>query len=223
MPGYATRPKRSQRPSRRHHASAPAQHRAATVTPELMEQDPLCSIMLLRSWEAKTVEMAEYFRQTAVRMWRERHPCPTRDLSPLRVGSLELCSTEKTPESEFEGEESEGEEEEEDQAPSVCSASTVDYGEEEDYPPFVCYAPTVDYGGGEGNEEDYPPSKCSAPAVGYGEEEEEEDYDYPPSECSAPAVVYGEEEEEEDDEYPPSECSAPAVGYDEEVEQSASL
>ncbi|XP_076873078.1 uncharacterized protein LOC143522949 [Brachyhypopomus gauderio] len=174
MPGYATRPKRGQRPSKRCHASSSDPRNTTTPTPEQLKSDPVCAYMLCAARETVDPERAEMFRQSAVRMWRERHPPPTKELSPIRVGSVELYATEKTPEGEFadEGEEEEGEEEV--QAPSVCSAPTIYYGEGEDaYPPSVCSASTIDYGGGEENVEDYFPSVCSVPTIDYGGREED--------------------------------------------------
>ncbi|XP_076872434.1 uncharacterized protein LOC143522605 [Brachyhypopomus gauderio] len=154
-----------------------------------MQQDPLCEHLLRQARETRVASMAEYFHEAAVRI----------DLLPLRVGSLELCSTEKTPESEFEGEESEEDsEEEESSPPSVYSAPTEYYGEgeeEEESPPLsVCTAPTEYYGEGEEEEEHPPPSEYSD-GEPYTEDEdsepcmeEEEDLSPPPSEYSRETV-----------------------------------
>ncbi|XP_076840778.1 uncharacterized protein LOC143485280 [Brachyhypopomus gauderio] len=166
MPGYATRPKRGQRPSKRRHASSSDPRNTTTPTPEQLKSDPVCAYMLCAARETVDPERAEMFRQSAVRMWRERHLPPTRELSPIRVGSVELYATEKTPEGEFADEGSE------------------DYGggEEDvkDYPPSVCSVPTIDYGGREEDEEEYPPSVCSALSADYGGEEEDDEGTYLP-------------------------------------------
>ncbi|XP_076848615.1 uncharacterized protein LOC143504298 [Brachyhypopomus gauderio] len=176
MPGYTTRPKKGQRHSKRHHraASSPLR-REVTPTQEELEQDPVCAAQLSAARTCTSPEMAEMFREGAVRIWRHRHSSPSRALSPPRASAFEISATDSTPETEF-GEDSE-EEEEEEYPPSIYSAPTVDYvgegEEEEEYPPSIYSAPTIDYGG-EGEEEEYPPSVYDETTVDYGEEEEEE-------------------------------------------------
>ncbi|XP_076839093.1 uncharacterized protein LOC143484312 [Brachyhypopomus gauderio] len=241
MPGYKPKPKKGKKPSKRHHRSSSSPPRRITSpTPEQLERDPVCALQLAsaRRVEESNPELAEIFRQGAMRIWRELHSPPSRARSPPRVDSGVYGAVESTPENEFGEEDSEEEEEqdEEEEAypPSIGEASTVDYGGdgEEAYPPSLDDVSTVDYGGEEeSKEEDYlPPPVGPASIVEEGEEDDDEDY--PPSERSAYPSDYGEEEEEdrplsvhsgvsectdsklysgEDGSPPPSECSAGTV------------
>ncbi|XP_076864009.1 uncharacterized protein LOC143516343 [Brachyhypopomus gauderio] len=252
MPGYKSKPKKGKKPSKRHHRSSPSPSRErsplrvgvleleedtpgqeegssprqeAVPTQEQLEQDPVCAFQLAAARGTQYPELAKELREGAVRIWRERQRrlSPARALSPLRVDSCVYGAVESTPESEFGEEDSEEEQEGEDYPPSICDASTVDYGgeeEEEEYPPSEDSASTVDYGGGDG--EEYPPSEDSASTVDYGREEaeseeESEDEDYlPPPVCPSRTAEKGEEEEgsyttEEEESPPPSERSAETV------------
>ncbi|XP_076837629.1 uncharacterized protein LOC143482898 [Brachyhypopomus gauderio] len=207
MPGYATRAPKGKRKSRRHHGSSPVRRQEVPVTEQTMEQDPFCAYMLCAAQETDDAEMAEHFRQTAVRVWEERHPHASLELPPMAVGSstreedsaplLVFPEEEETgepilvgagafaltpPEDEFGEADSPSEEEDETYPPSEYSESTLDYGEAE----------------GEDEEDARSPSVCSTPTTGYSEGEEE-DETYPPSEYSESTVDYGEVEGENED------------------------
>ncbi|XP_076845480.1 uncharacterized protein LOC143490857 isoform X2 [Brachyhypopomus gauderio] len=156
MPGYATRAPKGKRKSRRHHGSSPVRRQEVPVTEQTMKQDPFCAYMLCAAQETDDAEMAEHFRQTAVRVWEERHPHASLELPPMAVGSstreedsatLPVFPEEEEtgepflvgagafaltpPEDEFGETDSPSKEEDETYPPSEYSESTVDYGEAE--------------------------------------------------------------------------------------------
>ncbi|XP_076857252.1 interferon-induced protein 44-like [Brachyhypopomus gauderio] len=163
MSGYTTRPRKSQRPSKRHHrASSPPPRRDA----EQLESDRVCAFMLrgVRVTEDPALKAELY--------------------QGVRVGACTVGATASTPEEEFGEGESEEESEEEEYPPppgeedeeypqSICDDTTVEY---DDYPPSICDdtteddASTVDYGA-----EDYSPSVGSGVSESdtYKEDEEE--------------------------------------------------
>ncbi|XP_076862343.1 uncharacterized protein LOC143514703 [Brachyhypopomus gauderio] len=210
MQGYTTRPKKALRTSKRHHRSSSSPPRRITPpTREQLMSDPVCALQLTsaQKLEERNPELAELFRQGAVRIWRERHSPPSRTLVPTERSPGEICVADSTPEAEFgegDSEEEEQDEEEEAYPPSLYDASTVNYGgeEEEDYPPSLDDASTIDYGEEEeeSEAEDYLPLPVGPSSV-VEEGKEDDDEDYPPSERSAHPADYGEEEEgyEEDD------------------------
>ncbi|XP_076879087.1 uncharacterized protein LOC143527675 [Brachyhypopomus gauderio] len=162
MPGYKSKPKKGKKPSKRHHRSSSSPpRREAPPTLAQLELDPICASLLRQARVHHDPEAAEKLRQEAVRLWGTYHPTSSREPSPLRVSSFALCGVEKTPESEFGEGDSPGEEEELED-------------EEDSYPPSLCDASTVNYGREEESEEDgYPPSLDDVSTVDYGEEEEE--------------------------------------------------
>ncbi|XP_076850657.1 uncharacterized protein LOC143500421 [Brachyhypopomus gauderio] len=243
------------------------QRRDSTPTLAQLKRDPECSYLLCAARETTIPELSEEYRKTAARVWQEKHPSPSRELSPIRVSVPELYGTGTTPEGELEEDSSPHHEttptQEQLEQDPVCAAqlavaresldperaelfcegtlsslrvgsciisatqSTPETGflqvseqedEEEGYPPSICDASTVDYGG-EG-EEAYPPSVSDASTVDYSEEDEkelEEDDYLPPPMGPSPTVEEGGEEEED---YPPSECSAHTAEYGEVEEDS---
>ncbi|XP_076835201.1 b(0,+)-type amino acid transporter 1-like [Brachyhypopomus gauderio] len=170
MPGYKTKPKKGKNPGSPIRVSIPELYEASPPEGELEEEespptlaqlegDPVCALQLAsaRKVEEGDPELAELFRQGAVRIWRERHSPPSRVLSPMEGSPSVICVADSTPEAEFGERDSEEEQDEEEEAypPSLCNASTVYYEE-----------------GEEDDDEDYPPSERSAHPADYGEEEE---------------------------------------------------
>ncbi|XP_076840253.1 uncharacterized protein LOC143485017 isoform X2 [Brachyhypopomus gauderio] len=235
MPGYAKRAKGKK--NRHHHGTSPVRRREVPIAVQTMEQDPFCAYMLRAAQDAEDAETAEHFRQTAVRVWRERKNPASVDLPPRATGTCEseedsallpvFPEEEETgepilvgtgalsltpPEDEFGETDSPGEEEDETYPPSECSEATLDYdkaeGDDEAYPPSVCSESTLDYGEGDEDTSSLPSSHTFSAE----RHEVEVDVSPPPSVFSAPTVYYG---EGEDASRSPSVCSSPFGSEDE--------
>ncbi|XP_076863180.1 uncharacterized protein LOC143515106 isoform X2 [Brachyhypopomus gauderio] len=91
MPGYKGKPKKGKKPNKRHpRSSSSSPRRGVSPTLAQLREDPECAYLLCAARETSIPELAAEYRQTAARVWRERHPSPARVPSPIRVSVPEL-------------------------------------------------------------------------------------------------------------------------------------